>query len=181
MLEKFTNGEISLLVASDVAARGLDIPNVSHVFNFDVPTHAEDYVHRIGRTARAGRSGSAISIITKADKRYIDSIEKLIGAPIERTGSFASSGKSGSESETDEKAAGRERPASRRSGTSRSKDASKQEKKAPPSRAKSTSTKKTKSSGTKGKSKKDSAPVVGLGDHVPAFLLRPIRKKQSAG
>ena len=60
-LEQFRNNEVKLLVASDVAARGLDIPAVSHVFNFDVPHHAEDYVHRIGRTGRAGRSGTANS------------------------------------------------------------------------------------------------------------------------
>src|SRR5215470_1409757 len=63
-LDQFRRGEVPLLVASDVAARGLDIPEVSHVFNFDVPHHADDYVHRIGRTGRAGRSGTAISIVT---------------------------------------------------------------------------------------------------------------------
>jgi superfamily II DNA/RNA helicase len=61
-LDAFRDGSLRLLVASDVAARGLDIPAVSHVFNFDVPSHAEDYVHRIGRTGRAGRSGKAITI-----------------------------------------------------------------------------------------------------------------------
>ena len=62
-LDKFRKGEADLLVASDVAARGLDIPEVSHVFNFDVPHHADDYVHRIGRTGRAGKSGIAITIV----------------------------------------------------------------------------------------------------------------------
>src|SRR6266851_1433069 len=61
-LEAFRKNEVTLLVASDVAARGLDIPEVSHIFNFDVPHHAEDYVHRIGRTGRAGRNGAAITI-----------------------------------------------------------------------------------------------------------------------
>jgi superfamily II DNA/RNA helicase len=61
MLQSFRDGQLQLLVASDVAARGLDIPDVSHVFNFDVPIHAEDYVHRIGRTGRAGRSGAAFT------------------------------------------------------------------------------------------------------------------------
>ncbi len=60
-LDAFKNGDVALIVCSDVAARGLDIPDVSHVFNFDVPTHCEDYVHRIGRTGRAGRSGMAIT------------------------------------------------------------------------------------------------------------------------
>ncbi|RWG20479.1 MAG: ATP-dependent helicase, partial [Mesorhizobium sp.] len=71
------------LVASDVAARGLDIPDVSHVFNYDVPIHAEDYVHRIGRTGRAGRSGKSFTIATRSDTKYVDAIEKLIGAKIE--------------------------------------------------------------------------------------------------
>jgi superfamily II DNA/RNA helicase len=81
-LESFRNGEISLLIASDVAARGLDIPDVSHVFNFDVPHHAEDYVHRIGRTGRAGRSGAAITIASPADGKSLAAIEKLIGQKI---------------------------------------------------------------------------------------------------
>lgn len=81
-LEKFKNGEVSIMVCSDVAARGLDIPSVGHVFNFDVPTHAEDYVHRIGRTGRAGRTGKAFTIATKEDTKYIRGIEQLIGKPI---------------------------------------------------------------------------------------------------
>jgi len=70
-------------VASDVAARGLDIPDVSHVFNFDVPIHAEDYVHRIGRTGRAGRSGKAFTIVTRSDTKYLDAILKLTNQQIE--------------------------------------------------------------------------------------------------
>jgi superfamily II DNA/RNA helicase len=81
-LESFRKGEIPLLVASDVAARGLDIPAVTHVFNFDVPHHADDYVHRIGRTGRAGRSGTAISIVAPLDGKSIAAIERLIGQPI---------------------------------------------------------------------------------------------------
>lgn len=83
MLEGFRKGKLKLLVASDVAARGLDIPDVSHVFNFDVPIHAEDYVHRIGRTGRAGRSGKSFTIVTRSDTKYLDAIEKLIGEEIE--------------------------------------------------------------------------------------------------
>jgi superfamily II DNA/RNA helicase len=81
-LDQFRKNEVSLLVASDVAARGLDIPDVSHVFNFDVPHHPDDYVHRIGRTGRAGRSGSAITIVTPADHKAVAAIEKLIGQSI---------------------------------------------------------------------------------------------------
>ena len=78
-LESFRNGSLKLLVASDVAARGLDIPDVSHVFNFDVPHHADDYVHRIGRTGRAGKSGQAFMITTPADGRNLDKVLKLTG------------------------------------------------------------------------------------------------------
>ena len=83
-LDQFRKGELPLLVASDVAARGLDIPEVSHVFNFDVPHHPDDYVHRIGRTGRAGRAGAAISIVTSLDHKSIAAIEKLIGQEIPR-------------------------------------------------------------------------------------------------
>ncbi len=83
MLQNFRDGQIQLLVASDVAARGLDLPDVGHVFNFDVPIHSEDYVHRIGRTGRAGRSGAAFTLVTKRDTKYIDAIEKLIDQKIE--------------------------------------------------------------------------------------------------
>ncbi len=77
-LESFRKGELKLLVASDVAARGLDIPAVSHVFNYDVPFHAEDYVHRIGRTGRAGRKGEAFMIVSPADLKNYDKVVKLI-------------------------------------------------------------------------------------------------------
>ena len=83
MLAAFRDGKLKLLVASDVAARGLDIPDVSHVFNFDVPINAEDYVHRIGRTGRAGRSGKSFTIVTRSDTKYLDAIEKLIGKKID--------------------------------------------------------------------------------------------------
>ena len=78
-LDSFRKGELRLLVASDVAARGLDIPDVSHVFNYDVPHHADDYVHRIGRTGRAGKSGETYMLITPADSRSLDKVLKLIG------------------------------------------------------------------------------------------------------
>src|SRR5215213_5181832 len=81
-LDQFRKGEIPLLVASDVAARGLDIPATSHVFNFDVPHHADDYVHRIGRTGRAGRAGTAISLVASLDQKSMIAIEKLIGQSI---------------------------------------------------------------------------------------------------
>jgi superfamily II DNA/RNA helicase len=81
-LEKFKAGELRLLVCSDVAARGLDIGGLSHVFNFDVPHHAEDYVHRIGRTGRAGLEGHAFTIAMPEDRLAVEAIEKLTGHPI---------------------------------------------------------------------------------------------------
>ena len=83
-LDRFRNGEIAILVASDVAARGLDIEGLSHVFNFDVPIHAEDYIHRIGRTGRAGREGHAFTIACEEDGRHVEAIEKLLGKTIPR-------------------------------------------------------------------------------------------------
>jgi superfamily II DNA/RNA helicase len=78
-LDKFRAGEIQLLAASDVAARGLDIPDVSHVFNFDVPWQADDYVHRIGRTGRAGREGLSATLVTMDDVKALKEIEKITG------------------------------------------------------------------------------------------------------
>jgi len=81
-LDRFKTEEINILVASDVAARGLDIKGVSHVFNFDVPWQPDDYIHRIGRTGRAGKAGTAITLATKDDRETVAAIEKLMGSPI---------------------------------------------------------------------------------------------------
>ena len=78
ILQAFRDGELKLLIASDVAARGLDIPNVSHIFNFDVPIHSEDYVHRIGRTGRAGRWGRSITLCLPFEEKYLAKIEELV-------------------------------------------------------------------------------------------------------
>jgi superfamily II DNA/RNA helicase len=83
-LDAFRAGEVKILVASDVAARGLDIPAVGHIFNFDVPYHADDYVHRVGRTGRAGRSGLAFMLATGAETKYVDAIERLTTIKIAR-------------------------------------------------------------------------------------------------
>ncbi len=82
-LDAFRAGEVQLLVCSDVAARGLDIPDVSHVINYDAPHHSEDYVHRIGRTGRAGKSGQALTIVSRIDQKAVAEIEKLIARKID--------------------------------------------------------------------------------------------------
>jgi superfamily II DNA/RNA helicase len=85
-LDRFKTGDIAILVASDVAARGLDVKGVSHVFNYDVPWHPDDYVHRIGRTGRAGATGKAFTLATPDDAEAVANIEKLTGTKIERYG-----------------------------------------------------------------------------------------------
>ncbi|MEN3350542.1 MAG: hypothetical protein V7632_4177 [Bradyrhizobium sp.] len=108
-LDQFRKGEIPLLVASDVAARGLDIPAVSHVFNFDVPHHPDDYVHRIGRTGRAGRTGTAISIVTSLDSKSMAAIEKLIGQQIPRAeGDYTVRSEASDEGEAPRRSRGRD-------------------------------------------------------------------------
>lgn len=82
-LDRFKNGEVNILVASDVAARGLDVKGVSHVFNYDAPWHPDDYVHRIGRTGRGGATGTAYTFVTPDDAENIANIEKLTGQKIE--------------------------------------------------------------------------------------------------
>src|SRR3989441_2317919 len=83
-LRGFRDGRYEVLVATDIAARGLDIANVSHVINFDVPQHPEDYVHRIGRTGRAEATGDAFTLMVAEDARHVQAIERFIGQKIER-------------------------------------------------------------------------------------------------
>ena len=127
-LDGFRAGEVKILCASDVAARGLDVPAVSHVFNFDVPSHAEDYVHRIGRTGRAGRKGSAIMICSPRDEKNLDDVERLVQNPIPRLddprGAKAAPAAAPAETGKPEAASEEERPRRSRTRTrSRSRDA----------------------------------------------------------
>ncbi|BAR61703.1 ATP-dependent RNA helicase [Bradyrhizobium diazoefficiens] len=122
-LEQFRKGELPLLVASDVAARGLDIPEVSHVFNFDVPHHPDDYVHRVGRTGRAGRSGTAISIVTPLDQKSMVAIEKLIGQSIPRAeGDYEVHAEAGDATDRPREQRGRERSRGGRGKPQRGRD-----------------------------------------------------------
>lgn len=197
ILENFRAGNLPILVASDVAARGLDIPDVSHVFNFDVPFNAEDYVHRIGRTGRAGRTGVAYTLVSQDDERNVSDIESLIQQEIEWFGD-----------KVDFEAEREKRPRKRggRGRNSRVKSdktndlATKSDntKSSRPRRSKpSANTEETpenvatlsekKRPRTKSekkpvrtKSKDDNEQVIGLGDHVPDFLTRPIRNYKTA-
>lgn len=149
VLAAFRDGELRFLIASDVAARGLDIPNVSHVFNYDVPIHSEDYVHRIGRTGRAGRSGKAITLCVPADEKYLENIETLVKKTIDRIESPIKA--------LPEK----EKPAPKKAQVKKS-----------PAPAPEPREKNRRGSS---QSRDDRRPVVGLGDHVPEFLLREFR------
>ena len=208
-LERFKRGEIDLLVASDVAARGIDIDDLPNVFNFDVPMHSEDYIHRIGRTGRAGREGNAYTLAAPADGAYVESIEKLLGSPIERMEIEGLSG--GQLDEGGGKRRGRGRGGRSRGGESaRSQD--KQDKPAPRERKRKSETDDEKAAAAEsprprkdesdsasekrrssernrgkgrdrgaGRDKEKEKAVVGLGDHVPAFLLRPARPSSGQG
>tara|TARA_Y100000994_G_scaffold249018_1_gene258656 strand:- start:163 stop:1605 length:1443 start_codon:yes stop_codon:yes gene_type:complete len=172
-LEAFKNGDINLLVCSDVAARGLDIEAMSHVFNFDVPINADDYVHRIGRTGRAGRSGRAITLAAPDEKRYLDTIVSLTGVDIPRLELDAI--KSTDFEETEYK------PRSRRNrATSRTKKISDSSNKSSNKPDSSKTSKNNKPASLKRNNRMDSVrdndnereTPIGLGDHVPAFLLK---------
>ncbi|MEJ8574674.1 DEAD/DEAH box helicase [Microbaculum marinum] len=182
-LAKFRAGEINLLIASDVAARGLDIPAVSHVFNFDVPSHAEDYVHRIGRTGRAGREGDAITIATPDDRKYVASIEKMLGGPIPRRDGSADEATGGDDAPEDRKQRSRRGGGKDSRQGGRSASSSKSEKPQDKQTEERASGRQSDRSERKpGKSRRSSEdagadrPVIGLGDHVPDFLLRPVRR-----
>ena len=183
-LDGFRQGATKFLVASDVAARGLDIPAVSHIFNFDVPHHSEDYVHRIGRTGRAGLEGIAITLVAPGDTKSLEAIEKLIDQPIAWTGAPVkqSDGADATSSATKPRKARTERSRSRSSSGRRAtplvaspppampapeREPQPIHEHAPPARPARAQPR---------RAAHEAEPVVfGLGDHVPSFLLRPVR------
>jgi superfamily II DNA/RNA helicase len=194
-LDAFKSGGVELIVCSDVAARGLDIPDVSHVFNFDVPSHAEDYVHRIGRTGRAGKTGIALSIVTPADQKYVVEIERLIARKIDWLDG-ESLANVPSEEPRQEARRGERPPRSRRtasaSGDARGRSSSSRlpESEAPASPKPNPARRRPADPHPDGDveqkraapprqhhEKEDSSPVLGMGDHVPMFLLRPTTVK----
>ncbi len=194
-LERFRAGDLKLLIASDVAARGLDVPSVSHVFNFDLPSHPEDYVHRIGRTGRAGRSGKAISLMVPADQKYLEQIEQLLQRALPRG---TAPGLKAAPQSTPEDDAPAARPKRSRAPRSASKAAASDAKidapavepvtavaesaAQPPApahgeqpsapRERRDAQRSTRDRGGRRDSRDN---VVGMGDHVPDFLLREFR------
>ncbi|MEL6735517.1 MAG: DEAD/DEAH box helicase [Pseudomonadota bacterium] len=197
-LNGFRNGDIKILVASDVAARGLDIPDVSHVFNFDVPIHAEDYVHRIGRCGRAGRDGWAFTLVAPSDDRYLGAILKLTGDDLpwlDKNGKPVDAKPSPDDSESSAKPAAL-RTRSKRGEAKETADEPVSKKRAPkkdtPVEAEADTTptperttrpprndrqpnQGDRNAKPRGRNNDDNEPTPqGLGDHVPAFLLQSV-------
>jgi superfamily II DNA/RNA helicase len=186
-LDAFREGTLHLLVASDVAARGLDIPAVSHVFNFDVPSHPEDYVHRIGRTGRAGRQGKAFTIATPGDDKYLAAVESLIKKPIPRgalpEGFVMPSGdESPARADRRDDRGGRDRDRDRGRRGERERERGpaaeapreeRQERRPEPRRE---DTREPRRDDRRSDRRDDARDrVVGMGDHVPDFILRSFK------
>jgi len=181
-LEAFRNGEVALLVASDVAARGLDIPDVSHIINFDVPGQPEDYVHRIGRTGRAGREGVAAMLVTPSDFKAVKAITRLVRQDIQWIGEEPSF-------EERESRGGRRQSSRRgpRRAAAPAKAKSPQKKSRPRRDAKADANANAIGNGktaqkpapqkkaSKANKREDTPRKTGMGDHVPNFMKRPVR------
>ncbi len=165
-LDGFRDGTLRFLVASDVAARGLDIPNVSHVFNYDVPSHAEDYVHRIGRTGRAGRTGTAITLCVPRDEKNLADIERLVKMEIPRGESPLKHAKPAPEA----KPAAEDKP--KRAERPKREETSKRDEKPKSSRSRSRS---------RGSDRRDDPTPVGMGDHLPGFIAMSFDERRAAG
>jgi superfamily II DNA/RNA helicase len=195
-LDAFRKGQLTFLVASDVAARGLDIPDVSHVFNYDVPHHADDYVHRIGRTGRAGKTGEAFMIVTPADARSLDKVLKLTKvAPDEVTldldwSALKSEARSGGRERAGRERSGRGRarretpaPAAETAAEKPARKAAQppaEERPAPePSRPPRREPRPPKSSARTAPARETAEGPGGFGADAPAFLLRPVSVKKS--
>lgn len=176
-LESFRNGEVTYLAASDVAARGLDIPEVSHVFNYDVPSHPEDYVHRIGRTGRAGREGMAATLVTSEDVKAVKAIERLLRQEIEWLDDAPSDEALASKPKGRGRGRGKPR---RRGGKDEAKTADRGRRESKTARAEKSGDpapkkKRQSSASRKSSGKTDNGKKSGMGDHVPAFMREPIR------
>ncbi len=191
ILGGFRDGELKLLVASDVAARGLDIPNVSHVFNFDVPIYSEDYVHRIGRTGRAGREGKAITLCLPFEEKYLASIEALVKKEVPRMDNPLKN--DASAPKADDKPARRSRP--KKEADKPKPVVTPEEKPVQPPKAETpkpaprennrrsdnnrADNNKRPQRG-RGRGRDNGPSVIGMGDHMPAFMTRDLRALQAA-
>ncbi|MCA8909268.1 MAG: DEAD/DEAH box helicase, partial [Rhodospirillaceae bacterium] len=180
-LEGFKRGDPVVLVCSDVAARGIDIDQLSHVFNFDVPHHAEDYVHRIGRTGRAGRAGKSITLATPEEAKSLSAVEKLIGRPIEPL-AVDLGDRTDADSEEAEEPRGGPRHGRRSSQPARKAAPKPPARPAPPPRREPPpkppeAEAKPRRARPAPRQEREDPPVVGLGDHVPAFLRPPKPKR----
>lgn len=190
-LAAFRNGDISLLAASDVAARGLDIPEVSHIFNFDVPVTPEDYVHRIGRTGRAGKEGYAATLVTPKDMEAIRAIEKLCkqeidwldGKPSEEDLQEARSTRGRRSSRTrqrsDEGRSRKTKTAAAETGTESKvveENVAEMNDTTVPNGASGKDNGRPARKNQSRRRNQEEQTVVGMGDHVPAFMLIPIRR-----
>jgi len=200
-LDGFRSGELRFLVASDVAARGLDVPCVSHVFNYDVPGHAEDYVHRIGRTGRAGREGKAIMICEPRDDKNLTAIDHLLGKEIPRgVAPGATSDAPNSPESSDEKPAKKPRRARTSSKSRKPEDAvipaadtsnisgaEPVEQEHPPVVAKDQNPKPSKPDRQRGDRDRNRGQdrsggrnnVVGMGDHMPGFIAKSFEERRA--
>lgn len=185
ILNSFRDGELKLLVASDVAARGLDIPNVSHVFNFDVPIHSEDYVHRIGRTGRAGRKGKAITICLPFEEKFLANIEALVKNEIPRMDNPLKNEASAPKVENKpdrqnrpKRDADKPKPVE---NANKPVEASKPETPKPaPRENNQRSDNNHRPQRGRGRGRDSGPSVIGMGDHVPAFMMRDLRALQAA-
>ena len=177
-LSAFKRGEVDLLVATDVAARGLDITDMPMVVNYDVPTHADDYIHRIGRTGRAGREGRAFTFSTPEDGKLVSAIERLTGRRIERHVVAREDVPPQTRENENARSAEGETGRGRRNTSPRSSTVRK------PATVKSagpSSRHGENQPSPRRREPRDEKPVLGLGDHVPAFLLKPVPAKALAG
>ena len=180
-LDGFRNGALKILVASDVAARGLDVPSVSHVFNFDVPSHAEDYVHRIGRTGRAGREGTAMMICVPRDEKNLADVERLVQKEIPR---LENPLKSDAPAEEPEAGAKEEPRKSSRSSRSSSRRSSSRDDTAT-TEAKPEAETREKPARSDDRSRSRKSPdrrddVVGLGDDMPSFIALSFEERRAS-
>ena len=170
-------------MASDVAARGLDVPSVSHVFNFDVPGHAEDYVHRIGRTGRAGRDGKAITICSTRDEKLLEAVESLVQKEITRLENPVKVEPRKPRKTAADSDAPKEEKRTRSRKTA-DKPEKKTEEKVEAAANTNTSTqteqKPQRSRGGKGRNdRRDDKVVVGMGDHLPSFIALSFAERRA--